>query len=1642
MKYRLLLFLLAVSVQLSAQTPYGNDWIVFSQTYYKIKVAENGVYRINQSQFQQAGAPLSSINARNIQLFHQGKEVPIYIAGEFDGKLDAGDFIEFYGEKNDGKLDKALYSNPADQPHDFYSLYTDTAAYFLTWSASVPGKRYINTKIRSTGLTPESYFMYTSSSFFTDGGYYPGEYILAAASLSEYTAGEGFLGSQYGLGGSQVRSVATPNFDSSAPEPSRLESFVAGRSNSASTNTQGYNHHLRIEASSNGSAFNTKKDTLFKAYQTVRSNVLLNAADIGANTQIRFSSVNDLGAVTDFQAPGYIIITYARKYNLVGLTELLFNVKASGASTLLKFSNSALTKPLLLDLNNMRRIIADQISGSLEAVLPATVGDRNLFLYDSTAFKPTILNPVQFTNLNPSSSDKDFLLITHQSLLPAAQDYANYRSQSGYKPLLITTDQLYDQFFYGVHHPLAIHNFAAYMLAKAAVKPAYMLLLGKGQSNLYVRNAQGLAADLIPSIGNPPSDELFTSGLNGTNWEPAIATGRIAAQTNNDVSNYLNKLKTYESEPDSLWRKNIINVSGGNTLSENISWSGFQRAFQKIAEGEYFGAHGIEFHKFVNEPITDNLRLKIAAEINKGASLLSFFGHGTAQATEVNFGEPADLQNQGNLLVYLINGCDAGNPFTTLTLGEKLIFEPNKGAVGWLATSDEGVVGYLAQFTNIFYKNAFNLYYGKSIAEIIKQTIKSYQNPNDKINQAHARQYLWQGDPALKFYSPAKPDYFIENIDLFIYPSNATAVSDSFAVAIVAKNLGKALDDSLSISITRTLPDNSVVQYPARNFKPVFNIDTLFYYIKSNDVKTGGNNKFVVTIDANNSKLELSESNNTAQLDFIMPVNGVNILYPKKYAIVGDAAIELKAQSNTLLIGSAEYIFEIDTVKSFSSSWKKSSGILSDGFMPTWKPAFTPENKRVYYWRVRFNLPIDQGGDWQESSFTYIAGSPDGWNQSHFQQFENTGLKNIVMNSAERRFRFENSTFYTSIQTRGDDAPTTLERTFRSEPGGKLAFRGMEFTGFTLIAMDPATLNFYSYPSPYNYYNGTTTEDVNGYTGQFYFDLNSAVDVDSLVGYVNNIPQGYYVVGYNGRNISLKDMPQRAKDAFANLGTLIINNVNPGEPYMFWGQKGGAPGSAIEKIADPASATPARSQVIKFNYEYPFPFDNGSYTSEKAGPSQKWSKVFYNFLKEPEDSIQISLIGVEANGAETVLVPKAPADSLDLSTIDASIYPYLRLKVAVSDNVNRTPAQLKGWKFLYQEYPEGTINPELKNVFYAKTIQEGDSVKWQLSYQNISKYTTDSIQLYYELTKADRSTTRKFVKSYAPLNPSASLTADLRLPTLGLKGANVLKLEFLPKNLRDSYNFNNYLAQNFTVQADEKAPFVDVVFDGKHIVNSEIVSPSPEISVSLLDENTFILLNDTTVLDVYIKRQDESTFHRVSYSSGKLIFAPAGSTSTNKATVMYKPDKLADGIYTLRVEGRDKTGNINLTNSYEIDFEVVNESAISNFYPYPNPFTTSMKFVFTLTGDKIPDKIRIQILTITGKIVREVLKDELGPLRIGNNVSAFSWDGTDQFGDRLANGVYFYNVMVENSDKAEIKHRQTSGDKFFKNNYGKIYLMR
>ena len=143
--------------------PLNNEWIDFNKTYYKFKVGATGLYRINQTTLSSVG--LGSVPAEQFQLWRNGVQVPLNTSIS-SGIFSAQDYLEFWGEMNDGKLDKYLYKNQANQLSDKLSLQTDTATYFLTTNTTISNNlRFVNqpNNVAGNSLPTENYYIHIDS---------------------------------------------------------------------------------------------------------------------------------------------------------------------------------------------------------------------------------------------------------------------------------------------------------------------------------------------------------------------------------------------------------------------------------------------------------------------------------------------------------------------------------------------------------------------------------------------------------------------------------------------------------------------------------------------------------------------------------------------------------------------------------------------------------------------------------------------------------------------------------------------------------------------------------------------------------------------------------------------------------------------------------------------------------------------------------------------------------------------------------------------------------------------------------------------------------------------------------------------------------------------------------------------------------------------------------------------------------------------------------------------------------------------------------------------------------------------------------------------------------------------------------------
>lgn len=1600
---------------------YGNEWIDYSLKYSKISVNKEGLYKITFDDVVSKNLFPGQLNPEKFQLFNKGVEIPIFMSGDQDGSFDQGDELYFYGNKNDASLDKILYASSNDLPNNEVSLFTDNNYYFLTYNPNKNGLRYQISNLAQTGLISEPFIIAKDRLNF-DSSYYSGEYILDAMSLSEYTEGEGYLGPTISSKEQALNyQLNTSNFIHTG-YGATLSFYIAGRSNASSTNSSGKNHHFRV---SNNSI--PLFDSLYRGYASIRKTIPFN---VTTNiTNITLSAEDDLGAVTDYQSPGYVEIKYSRNLNINGLNSLSFNLDKTKPLTLLNFVDLQLNNPIILEKSGVK---AYRDSGNESFVIKDATPLIDYYLADQNTAIKVQLNDVVLKNIG-SASSKNYLIISNSSLKAGAEAYQQYNESISMPTSVVYTEDLFNEFYYGFHHPIALRNYCNFMIEKGTIKPEYLLLLGKG----YEKPREYMSLDLVPTVGYPASDNMLTSELFGSQLQPKLATGRIPASTNQEILTYLEKVKTYRQLGDPIWRKKIVHITGGRTNSESVSFKGYLNNLSKIAEGENFGANTISFHKDVSDPVTENITDNIITETEKGTGLISFLGHGSATVTAVSLGSPTTINNPDKPTVYLINGCSTGNAFSnTKAYSESMLLQNASGAIIWIGTTSEGVASYLFNYSNAYYKNWFKDFYGKSIAFGLKKGIETTANNSDKLSLAHARQFIFLGDPSLTFFHNTTPNFSISNDDIYLSSNTQNASQENLKINFIVKNFGKSLNDSLNISLSRTLPNKSEIIYNTK-IKPILNQDTLKFDFPNTNLETAGTNIIKITLNADSKIIENDKSNNIATYSFFLPGNGVNPLFPIRNSVV-NADVILEAEPDDLFSKNISYLFEIDTVSTFDSGFKQASPNIVADIFPKWKPDVKLIDKQTYFWRVKIN-DSSPSEKWATSQFTFYNNSDDGLLFTKKEQLNDLGfdLNKMDYSTSTGAFSFKKALFSTNVFTRGDDVDISQgERRIRANPNAAISYIPIESTGITMVTYSNKDFGeIFSYPSPFNSIEGPAV--INGYTGQYFWDTNKTTEIDSMIRYINQIPEGYFVIGVNNYSFSGKALPIAAKNALNSLGLSKFEQIDMGEPYLFYGTKGASVGSALEYTADYTSSVPARSQSFKIYHDLEYISSNTYFTTGKMGPAIAWKNIDVDYLKNKDDNILYSVIGVNKNDLETALITNSQQNKLDLSAINANTYPFLKLKVEFINPKKITPPSLTAIKLAFDYPTELSFDPTFKNNFHTKSLSVGDSMKLNLGIANIYKQKSQPLTLRYTVTREDNTNYTKTI-TLPSIEANSKSEFTISEDTKSLIGKNSLKLQLLSDDLSA---FNDAILFDFDVLPDKKEPLIDVSFDGKRILNGDIVSPTPVIEISSLDENKFLLQQDTSLINVYLQNNSDGIFKRINYSDNKLNVSNIGTEESNKLTLHYIPDALSDGNYSLKVVAKDASGNISSNKDFVIDFEVINESTITHFYPYPNPVVNSMRFVYTLTGSKIPDKIKIQILTASGKVVKEISKEDLGIIRTGNNISDFTWDGTDQFGDRLANGVYFYRVFINDNDK-QFKSRRTAGDKNFKNNVGKIYLLK
>lgn len=1641
----------------SAQN-YGNEWINYSQTYFKIKIGENGIYRIPYNLLQSYG--MGSVQGMQFAVYREGQQVPVYVSN--NGILGSNDYIEFYGQKANGKMDTELYNSPADQPTNEVHSISDTAYYFITYNSTGANARLT---LNSNAMPPappaaEPYCMataYPTASMRTN--FAPGESYYTGTELVYYYSGKYDRGEGWGITGYAPTNLTynTPNVYTSANTV--LQTVLLWNSKQGGSN---------LKYALNGT---TLFDTSGLApYTLVRKNIDISTPTLNASNTITVSNLFQYGYTLQKAA-----LYYPRNFNFSSVSSLNFDVPANNAEQLISLTNTGSSTHYLFDQSN-NNIYHLNGSGTVNIILaPASGSSRGLYYAQSPKNVPALI-PVTFKDYTLASNQGSYLILTDRAYInmpnSAVADYKSYRTSAaggGYNVAIIEANDLYDQFGYGYeYYPLAIKRFLKYAQNNTgwSNKPEYMFIIGKGVSYEYIKDYLAYPSvynyPMVPTFGTPGADNLFAEI--GYSNIPSIAIGRLSALNNTQIANYLEKVKAYEDAirtpvvpnlDNTLWKKKGLHIAGSQGATIQAELYASLNACKAIIEDTLTGAIITTAGKSSTDVI-ENASAHIDSLINSGVQYVNFFGHASSSGFDYNLNNPENTHSKPRFPIFMAHGCDIANiftPSTSKTISERYLDVSEGGSIAMIACDNFGWTSYLANYMKGMYRNIAYKQYAQTLGKQLRSNIEGlqYENPANIYTTIHSQNMILQGDPGLRIYNPDKADYYVDQSLLANTPSIVNTTIDTFTLDVDVYNLGKAGNDSIYVYLSHTKVGSSSILFQDSVKVKINNQKKLRFRVPVNPLTDVGLNNYTIKVNKDQVPDEISFANNTATLQLYISENNLTPVYPYNFSIVHQQNIELKASTLNPFLPNTKFIMEIDTTERFNSPLKQTKNITSMGGVIKWTVPFQMTDSTVYYWRTTIDTLINGSYIWNNSSFIYLANGSDGWNQSHYYQYAKNTIEDMDYTEANPQFIFGAHNNNVRILNQVFNAVTHCSNYLNNV---NLGNAGCVFVGgVQFVLISPTT--------------GKGTVNTGQYTGtypvclnriyHFEFETTTATGRNNAVNFLQNVPDGTYIMAksiiygpgsqetyidtwkndtlVNGSGHSLYH-------SFKDMGFTDIDQFTSRKSFIFFGRKGDAGFIPSQVVATTAA------ENITLERDFNSYDTKGNMNSVVIGPAKEWKQLLWqpksrdNHLEYDSNYVKVYGLSGPDYATETLLFTTQNTDTL-INGIDAAQYKKLRMEWYTQDSTLSSPSDLRYWRILYEPVPEAALN-QLITFQFKDSIQQGENLTLKLGIENLSHLPMDSMLVRYKLIDASNVTHTIGTARYKPMAAFDTLVAQLQYNPTTYLGKNVLYIEANPDfDQPEEYHPNNLGYLPFYVQADQVNPVMDVTFDGVHILNNDIVSAKPLIRILLKDENAHNLLNDTSLIQVSLRDTSNGTFTIIPFDGTICKFIPA-TNGKNEAYIEYRPT-LADNSYTLQVAAKDRAGNLAgaTSNKYEIGFIVYNKPTITNVLNYPNPFSTSTQFVFTMTGAQIPSQFKIQIISVTGKVVREITKAELGNLHIGRNITEYKWDGRDQFGQLLGNGVYLYRVITNNSQGESIElNKNNTVDKFFKNGYGKLYIMR
>jgi hypothetical protein len=756
----------------ATSSPAGTPSVLSTGTWYRLTVADEGMYSLDANWFTANGINLSGVNPNTIEIYgNGGEELPenlaaprpvdlvenaIYVEGEENGRWDPTDRVVFYGRGVQG----IKYDPIAKTIRHYIHHYGRVNYYWLRFGMRA-GKRMVAQQSLQNPPT-------VAPSKFLDAVF------VEPDTFNILKSGKHWFSNPLSPGGSFVR--ALPLRGMIATEPRLYRYSLAASFNHSSTFT--VREHDQIIGSHGFSAPDRPSEHLFSRFAVYEVSGTFPVTNSTSQTRFEFTSPSS-GAIGYFD---WLDIVYWRTFSPDNGNALRFRSpdttgvveyqvgQFSGAAAVFNVTDYANAKRVIWAGGSFR---AAETSGRVSEYAAASSGGYRV---------PLAVTNIPNQNLRGITQRVDFIIVTSPEYMNAATRLKAHRETPAHgnlRTLIADVNHIYNEFGCGIPDITAIRDFLKYAYENYgtdSTRPRFVLFLGQGSYDYkgvfgrtsYVPTWQ--TDESFDDIASAATDDYHVRFI-PNNAKPQLVSGRLNARSPQQADFLVDRIIAYDIRSDrGEWKLRTIFVADDGQAE---FWEGDLHTGQAESVAESSTPDIFEKVKIYTEEYTtvqsSQGRRKPAAyqdiidQVNRGALIINFTGHGNpvVWTHESIFSVPTSipqLTNANRLTFFFAATCNFSqfDDPSRQTGSEQLMMREGGGAIGVISATRKVYSQQNFALNREIFNWMFRTEGGKLIVDRVATGLFLAKVAGGSGDTANDEKYFVLGDPAMHLQFPRR----------------------------------------------------------------------------------------------------------------------------------------------------------------------------------------------------------------------------------------------------------------------------------------------------------------------------------------------------------------------------------------------------------------------------------------------------------------------------------------------------------------------------------------------------------------------------------------------------------------------------------------------------------------------------------------------------------------------------------------------------------------------------------------------------------------------------------------------------------------------------------------------------------------------